>query len=98
MTKVEKYLGAGIFMFLTILVGSLTIFCTVMAYEAATFPYNSEGRYYDGVVVHHSGSELGWGVLALFFFIATFLFARLAFRLVKPNPAFKRGVTFPRNS
>ena len=28
-------------------------------------PYNEEGRYFDGLVVHHAGSEYVLGLLAL---------------------------------
>ncbi len=33
------------------------------SFEAATYPYNSEGRYFDGIVVHHDSSSIGWGCI-----------------------------------
>lgn len=43
-------------------VGAVT---TLTAFHAALFPYNGEGRYFDGVAVHHDGAQFVYGAMAL---------------------------------
>jgi hypothetical protein len=38
---------------------------SVYSIDKFRMPYNEEGRYFDGLVVHHAGSEYVLGLLAL---------------------------------
>lgn len=81
MNKVERYISGGVIALLAFIGGAFALLCSVAAYEASLFPYNSEGRYYDGVVVHHAGSEFGWGLMALGGWIVVILLGWFAYLL-----------------
>jgi len=49
----------------------------VLCVRLARLPYNSEGRYFDGVVVTHESAPLALGVLC----VVSFVVAGLAFLL-----------------
>lgn len=53
---------AAILSLLPAVIGSIA---AVMAGQAAFLPYNSEGRHFDGVVVHHDGAQFIFGAIAL---------------------------------
>jgi hypothetical protein len=38
---------------------------TVWAVAKARLPYNEEGNHFDGLVVHHEGTAMAYGVLAV---------------------------------
>jgi hypothetical protein len=74
---------------LSLLPASIAVLTSVMAYQGALVPYNSEGRYFDGVVVHHDGAQLVYGAIALFAWIVVGWMASFAYRLARPNNSFK---------
>lgn len=49
----------------------------------ARMPYNSEGRFFDGLVVHHAGTEFVYGGLAVLFWVLTVVCCVWATRTVK---------------
>jgi hypothetical protein len=38
---------------------------TVLAVAKARLPYNEEGNHFDGLVVHHEGTAVAYGVIAV---------------------------------
>jgi hypothetical protein len=56
----------------TFFTGTPGLFFAWLAIEASRYPYSENGRYFDGMVVHHQDSVLGYGLLA-----AVFLFSAL---------------------
>lgn len=49
----------------TVLAVFAAVFCSFITIEAARLPFNSEGRYFDGLVVHHDSAVLAYGVAAI---------------------------------
>jgi hypothetical protein len=66
-------------------------FATMMAFQSARLPYNSEGRYFDGVVVHHDGAQFVYGALALVAWAITGCAVWAACRLAKPRTSFRQA-------
>jgi hypothetical protein len=60
------------------LLACAALFCTVIAVNTARLPFNSEGRYFDGVVVHHDSAILAFGIAALVLWLLTLLFSWLS--------------------
>ena len=56
---------------------------TAMAAVKARMPYNEQGRYFDGLVVHQSGAEYVYGALALVFWAVGLGLGRWAHRRIK---------------
>lgn len=54
-------------------------------------PYNEEGSYFDGVTVHHAGSEYVYGVVGLSFGVFALAAGVSALRLFKRAAAARRG-------
>ena len=54
-------------------------------------PYNEEGSYFDGVTVHHAGSEYVYGVVGLSFGVFALVAGLGAYRLFKRAAAARRG-------
>ncbi|UJJ31991.1 hypothetical protein [Halopseudomonas maritima] len=52
---------------LSLLLGIAAALVCAYAFTKAGMPYNEEGNYFDGVTVHHAGSEYVYGVLGLSF-------------------------------
>ena len=57
--------SAVIIFFLLTMVSA--VFFTMNAYHAAMYDYNDQGRYFDGVTVHHESAVLGWSSVAILF-------------------------------
>ena len=51
------------------------------AIEKATLPFNEEGNHFDGLVVHHAGSEWVMAALALLLWVLVGLACWGAYRL-----------------
>jgi hypothetical protein len=51
------------------------------AIEKATLPFNEEGNHFDGLVVHHAGSEWVAAALALLLWLLVGLAGWAAYRL-----------------
>lgn len=41
----------------------LAALCVWLSFERLGYPYNSEGRYFDGRVVYHDSAPLGYGLV-----------------------------------
>jgi hypothetical protein len=54
------------------------LFCTFITVNTARLPFNSEGRYFDGIVVHHDDAILAYGLAALVMWLLTCLFGWLS--------------------
>ena len=86
MNKIERYISGGVISLLALLIGAFALFCSVTAYEVSLFPYNSEGRYYDGEVVYQSYSWFGYGIVAFVGLVITAFLAWFAYLLLfKPR-------------
>lgn len=48
---------------------------TVLAVAKARLPYNEEGNHFDGLVVHHEGTAVAYGVLAVVLWLVALLAA-----------------------
>ncbi|AOF87289.1 hypothetical protein BSY239_1367 [Hydrogenophaga sp. RAC07] len=48
---------------------------TVLAVAKARLPYNEEGNHFDGLVVHHEGTAVAYGVLAVVLWLLALLAA-----------------------
>ncbi|MEZ5463915.1 MAG: hypothetical protein R3F22_01550 [Lysobacteraceae bacterium] len=58
-------LGAAALGILALVAGALAALISAYAIIKARMPYNDAGNYFDGVIVHHAGSEYFYGLLAL---------------------------------
>ena len=58
-TKVVKWVSAAVF---AILLPFVILWCAI-ATQTARYPYNSEGRYFDGVVVYHEEDPMAYLLL-----------------------------------
>lgn len=56
---------------------------TVLAVSKARLPYNEEGNHFDGLVVHHEGTALVYGALAVVFWVVAVLAGLGARRVFK---------------
>lgn len=56
------------------------------AITKAVMPYNDEGQYFDGLVVHHAGSEYVYGLLALGLWALAVLALAGAYRIHRRAP------------
>lgn len=81
----KNFIGIIILLLITIIISVLSILLTITAFEAVYLPYNSEGRYFDGVVVHHDGSVITYTIMAFVSWLITVLMGWFAYRLYKPN-------------
>ena len=62
----------------TALLAFAALFCTVIAVNSVRLPFNSEGRYFDGIVVHHDSAMLAYGIAALVLWLLTLLLGWLS--------------------
>ncbi|WP_425054841.1 hypothetical protein [Pseudomonas abyssi] len=69
---------------------SAALFCAY-AFTKARMPYNEEGSYFDGVTVHHAGSEYVYGMLGLSFGVFALVAGVGAYRLFKRAAAARQG-------
>ncbi len=76
---------------LALLVGVAAALLCAYAYTKARMPYNEGGSYFDGVTVHHAGSEYVYGVLGLSFGVFALVAVLGAYRLFKRAAAARRG-------
>jgi len=76
---------------LSLLFGISAVLLCAYAFTKARMPYNEEGSYFDGVTVHHAGSEYVYGVLGLSFGVFALVAGIGAFRLFKRAAAARRG-------
>ena len=76
---------------LALLLGISAAMLCAYAYTKARMPYNEEGSYFDGVTVHHAGSEYVYGVLGLSFGGFALVAGVGAYRLFKRAAAARRG-------
>ena len=76
---------------LALLVGVAAALLCAYAYTKARMPYNEGGSYFDGVTVHHAGSEYVYGVLGLSFGGFALVAGLGAYRLFKRAAAARRG-------
>ena len=56
---------------------------TVFAVIKARLPYNEEGNYFDGLVVHHEGTAFVYGALAVVLWVVAVLVGLGARRMFK---------------
>ncbi len=59
---------------------------TVWAVAKARLPYNEEGNHFDGLVVHHEGTAVAYGVLAVVLWVVAVLAGLGARRFFKRAP------------
>jgi len=64
---------------------SMSALAATMAVQAALMPYNSEGRYFDGTVVHHDGAQFVYATAALLALAVSVWMGWLAYRLARPS-------------
>ena len=76
---------------LALLLGISAALLCAYAFTKAGMPYNEQGSYFDGVTVHHAGSEYVYGVLGLSFGVFALVAGIGAFRLFKRAAAARRG-------
>ena len=76
---------------LALLLGITAGLLCAYAFTKARMPYNEEGSYFDGVAVHHAGSEYVYGVVGLSFGVFALVAGIGAFRLFKRAAAARRG-------
>ncbi|MAG67831.1 MAG: hypothetical protein CMK74_18520 [Pseudomonadales bacterium] len=76
---------------LALLLGFAAALLCAYAFNKAGMPYNDEGSYFDGVTVHHAGSEYVYGVLGLSFGVFALVAGVGAYRLFKRAAAARRG-------
>ena len=86
MSRLETWLQSLLIGFCMLCAGPCALIFSAMAWQAAGYPYNSEGRYYDGMVVHHAGAEIGWTLIALGLWLAVLLLAWLLARTWRGQP------------
>jgi len=92
MTRLERSIIGTLLLIFTSCTGAIGVISTLAAREAASYPYDNDGRYYDGMVVHHAGSAFGWGTMALGAWVLTFLLGRAAYRVfLRGKPASRRA-------
>lgn len=60
---------------------------STIAYGKANLPYNEQGRFFDGVVVHHADAVSVYTALAALVWLIALLFAALAYRQFKRTRA-----------
>ena len=80
----KNFIAIVILLPITLIISVLSIVLTVTAFEAVYLPYNSEGRYFDGIVVHHDGSIISYTIMAFVSWLITALMGWFAYRLYKP--------------
>jgi hypothetical protein len=56
---------------------------SVIAYQRAVMPYNSEGNYFDGMVNYQDGAQFVYGGIALCAFTISGYFTWLMQRLIR---------------
>ena len=76
---------------LSLLLGIAAALLCAYAFTKAGMPYKDEGTYFDGVTVHHAGSEYVYGVVGLSFGVFAFVAGLGAYRLFKRAAAARRG-------
>lgn len=76
---------------LALLFGISAALVCAYAFTKAGMPYNEEGNYFDGVTVHHAGSEYVYGVVGLLFGVFALVAGLGAYRLFKRAAAARRG-------
>ena len=76
---------------LALLLGITAGLLCAYAFTKARMPYNEEGSYFDGVAVHHAGSEYVYGVMGLSFGVFALVVGISALRLFKRAAAARRG-------
>ncbi|MCA9233151.1 MAG: hypothetical protein KDA57_21065 [Planctomycetales bacterium] len=76
-------LGAATQGVLAVVLGILAVLLSAYAIIKARMPYNDAGNYFDGVTVHHAGSEYFYGLLALPFWALAVLAGIGAYRAFK---------------
>lgn len=59
---------------------------TVFAVAKARLPYNEEGNHFDGLVVHHEGTAVAYGALAVVLWVLAMLAGLGARRVFKRAP------------
>ncbi|WP_417764897.1 hypothetical protein [Shewanella chilikensis] len=76
---------------LALLVGISAVLLCTYAFIKARMPCNEQGSYFDGVTVHHAGSEYVYGVLGLSFGVFALVAGIGAYWLFKRAAAARRG-------
>jgi hypothetical protein len=71
---------------IAVLLAWVAMAATVLAVQAARLPYNSEGRYFDGLAVHHDGTQWVYGSAALLAWVGVAALAWWARRAGRPRP------------
>ena len=75
--------GATALGLLALVAGTLAMLISAYAIIKSRMPYNEAGNYFDGVIVHHAGSEYVYGLLALPFWALTVFAGIGAYRAFK---------------
>lgn len=64
-SNLKLRIGAVALAILALVSGIPATLISAYAVAKARMPYNEDGNYFDGVTVHHAGSEYIYGVFAL---------------------------------
>jgi hypothetical protein len=74
LTKMQVVI-ARLLLCLSVLTGAIGVLFVSLTVNRSMLPYNSEGNYFDGVVVYHEQSVLGYGLCACVAAIVTLALA-----------------------
>lgn len=86
MNKIERYISATAIIALASGIGVISLLASMMAYRVASYPYNTEGRYFNGEVVYQNYSWFGYGIMAFAGLVVTIFLAWFAYLLLfKPR-------------
>ncbi len=84
MEKIERWFAVGLTCFFILCTAAVAIISSVSAYQAWFFPYDDNGHYYDGTVVHHENGRFGWAVMAISGWLLTLLLGWSLRRIFRP--------------
>lgn len=90
--------GAAVLGFLALVSGIPAVLILAYAIAKALMPYNEEGNYYDGIVVHHAGNEYFYGLLSLLLGVLAVIAAVRAYRNLKLASASHSGIQSEKSS
>lgn len=79
----KRRLGAALLGLLTLMLGAAAALASAYAVAKARMPYNEEGRHFDGLVVHHAGSEYVHALLAVLLWAGAVAAGVAAYRLLR---------------
>lgn len=83
----RRVLAALALAVLALLAATIGALAAMTALQAAFFPYNGEGRYFDGLVVHHDGAQFVYAAIAFGAWAMAGCAGYFAYRLARPAAA-----------